>query len=440
MTPPGSSELVVRAAALYLPIALVLALALHVRPGRRRIAGALLATAWALAALLVVNVLAVRIGWWRFGTDTASIAGVPADLWVGWALLWGAVPILAGPTARLDRAPPTHLVPVAMALVAADLVLMPLAEPVVLLDATWLVGEAVAVAVCLLPALLLGRWTTEERHLAGRVVLQVVAFSALLFFVLPSLTFTVTGEGWAPLLDRPRWQLVLAGVALAPVGAMALQAVREFAAHGGTPVPLDPPSHLVTTGPYAYVANPMQLAATILLAAWGLLLASPAVVMAAAVGAAFSAGLAAWNEDGELARRFGGDWRRYRRRVRLWRPSWRPADVEGAVAYVAETCEPCSEVGRFLRAREPNGLDVRPAEQCPFRLERMTYQRGALRVTGIAALGRSLEHVNLAWAVLSWVGRLPGLEQVLQLITDAVGGGPRSIRQPAMAGEDPPAG
>ena len=420
MTATEPSELVVRALCLYVPILLVIALALHVRPGRRRVTGALLATAWNLAGLLVVNVLAVRMGWWSFGTTAAGVAGVPADLWVGWALLWGAVPILA--TRRL--------VICGVGLVVADLVLMPLADPVVALKPTWLIGEAAAVATCLLPGMLLGRWTADEERLASRVVLQLVAFTGLLFFVLPSLVFTVTGDGWEPLLSRPRWHFVLAGIAVAPVGAMAVQAVREFASNGGTPVPLDPPTALVTTGPYAYVANPMQLSATILLVAWGLLLGSAAVVAAAAMSAAFSAGLAAWNEDGDLAARFGDDWHRYRNQVRLWLPRWRPAVSDPAVVYVAATCEPCSEVGRFLERRRPTGLTLARAEECPFPLERISYGQGSRRADGLAAIGRSLEHVNLAWAAVSWVARLPVLEQVLQLINDAVGFGPRPVSRP----------
>lgn len=419
MTAPEASELVVRATCLYVPSMLVIALVLHVRPGRRRIAGALLATTWNLATLLALNVVAVRVGWWRFDVGPAEVAGVPADLWVGWALLWGAVPVLA--TRRLGIC--------AVALVLADLVLMPLAEPVVVLDSAWLVGEAAAVAFCLLPGLLLGRWTAQDEQLPARAVLQVVAFTCLLFFVLPSLVFRVTGEDWGPLLDRPRWHFVLAGITLAPVAAMAVQSVREFAHAGGTPVPLDPPATLVTTGPYAYVANPMQLSGTILLAAWGLLLTSAAVVAAAAMSAAFSAGLAAWNEDAELGRRFGDGWHQYRQRVRLWLPSWRPAVANPGVVYVAVSCEPCGEVGRFLEGRRPTDLELRPAEACPFPLQRISYEQAGRQATGLAAIGKSLEHVNLAWAAVSWVGRLPVLEQVLQLINDAIGFGPARLDQ-----------
>ena len=418
-----------RGAALYLPIALAVALALRRRPDRRRLGGVILATAWNLPTLLAVNLVAVRAGWWTFDVSSATVGGVPADLWIGWALLWGAVPILA----TVDR-----LGVAAVALVLADLVLMPLGQPAVVLGDRWLVGEAVAVVVALGPGLVLGRWTARGEHLRGRATLQVAAFTGLLLFVLPSAVFAATGDSWAPLLARPRWQYVLAGLALAPAGAMAIQAVREFVAHGGTPVPLDPPPRLVTGGPYAYVANPMQLGATIVLAGWGVLLSSPAVVVAAAGAAAFSASLANWSESLDLVRRFGDDWVDYRARVRSWLPRWRPADIHArAVAYVAGTCEPCDEVGGFLRRRPSVGLDVEAAEQCGEPLRRITYVQGDHRESGIAAIGRSLEHVNLAWAVGSWIVRLPVVRPVLQLIADAAGGEPRNVAARATGGGGP---
>ncbi|MEA2825852.1 MAG: hypothetical protein QOG43_291 [Actinomycetota bacterium] len=436
MIRPGpSSELVVRAAALYLPILLAVALALHrPPPDRRRWAAVLLATAWNLPALLALNVVAGRAGWWTIAASRASVAGVPADLWVGWALLWGAVPILA----TVDR-----LAVAGAVLVAADLVLMPLGEPVVTLGSWWLVGEAVAVATCLVPGLLLGRWTARGHRLAERAALQVAAFTGLLLYVLPSLVFGVTGEGWNVLLARPRWQLVAAGLVLAPAAAMALQAVREFVAAGGTPVPLDPPLRLVSTGPYAYVANPMQLGATVVLGGWGVLLGSPYLVAAAGMAAGFSAGLAAWSENIELAARFDDAWAGYRRHVRVWVPRWRPAVIPPAVVYVARRCEPCDEVGGFLERRRSVGLTVAAAEQSRDPLRRITYQGGdGRRESGVGAIGRSLEHVNLAWATASWIARLPVLQPFLQLVTDAVGGGPRDVQVSFSTGglASPPSG
>ncbi|MEI6497963.1 MAG: methyltransferase [Actinomycetota bacterium] len=417
-----ASELIVRGAALYLPLTITAALVIHRRPGRRRVAGAVIAVAWNLMMLLAVNTVAQRVGWWTFSTRTAAVAGTPADLWVGWALLWGAVPVLVT-TQRLVLA--------GLALFAVDLVAMPLATPVVVLHPTWLVGELVCIVTCLVPGLVLGAWTARGEHPTKRAVLQVIAFTGLLLYVLPCLVFTLTGESWSALTHRPRWHFVVAALVTAPATAMALQAVREFAVVGnGTPVPLDPPLHLVESGPYAYIANPMQVGGAITLATWGVLTSSLAVVAAAVMAAAFAAGLAAWNESNDLTDRFGDDWLRYRSNVRPWWPRWHPYTGHhgDATVYVGTSCEPCSEVGRFLDARRPHGLEVAPAEESPDKLTRITYRAlGVGTETGLGAIGRSVEHINLAWAFASWIVRLPLVRPFLQLVADAVGAGPRLL-------------
>src|SRR4029079_16505219 len=123
------------------------------------------------------------------------------------------------------------------------------------------------------------------------------------------------------LLDRPGWWTNLLVQLLALPAVLGLSAAQEFASRGeGTPLPFDPPVRLVTSGPYAYVANPMQLAMCLLVIAWGLALESWWIVGGTAVAFAYGAGFAAWHEDAELAARFGGAWIAYRRRVRRWWP------------------------------------------------------------------------------------------------------------------------
>lgn len=410
---------VVRALAFYCPLALVAGVVAVVRPDRRRAGAALLAGLWNLNALLAVNVVALRAGWWRFGTVGGELAGVPVDLWLGWALLWGALPALVP-----LRVP---AVAVVAALAWVDLVLMPLGGPVVSLGPDWLAGEALALAVALVPGLVLARLTVSRTRLGVRVAMQVVLFAGLLGGVATAAVTAATGDRAAPLhVGRPAAQLAAEAIIL--LGLPALAAVAELARRGGgTPFPFDPPARLVTTGPYAYVANPMQLSMTLALLAWGALLRSWWIVALAVVGAAFAAGIAGWHESVELDERHGEAWQRYRSHVRLWRPRWRPwsPDGGGAVLYVASGCAPCEGVGGWLLARDPSDLEVRPAAESPEPLVRLSYVgRDGLRASGVAAFARALEHLHLGWALLAWLLLLPGVGWFVQVVVDAVGGGP----------------
>jgi hypothetical protein len=180
----------------------------------------------------------------------------------------------------------------------------------------------------------------------------------------------------------------------------------------------------------------MQVSMTLLMLAVGAIVQSWWVAAAAVVAAVFSSGLAAWHEDGELTRRFGPAWDRYRAQVRPWLPRWRPAvgSGESARLYFAESCTACSGLARWLRTLEPLGLDLLPAEGLAPQPRRLTY-RGSDGVvdSGVRALGRALEHVNLAFAFIGWTIRLPVVGEFVQLVTDAVGGGPRELTRPVSA-------
>ena len=155
---------VVRASVLYIPLCLTGIAWLVSSPGPRDRAAAFLATGWNVSALLGLHVAALRFGWWTYGVSDATLAGFPVDLYVGWAVSWGALPVLLG-----RRIPLAVVVLVALGL---DVGVMPRLEPVVHLGLTWLVGEAVAIAVCLVPAQLLGAWTRRDTHLPYRATLQ----------------------------------------------------------------------------------------------------------------------------------------------------------------------------------------------------------------------------------------------------------------------------
>lgn len=425
MTDVSADPGVIRAAALLGPVLVTMGLWHWRAPDRRLAAGVLLATLWNVPALLALHLAAASAGWWRYEAAGGLIAGMPIDLLLGWALLWGAVPMLAFPRARM-------LVPLA-AMTLADLVLMPLGAGVVILGESWLSGEAAGLAMALLPAILLGRWTADDGRLPARAAMQLVLFGALLLWLLP---FVTLGTPWgmlAPLrtLGLPLRSAAVAGIVLA--ATIAVAAVQEFAERGqGTPLPYDPPRRLVTTGPYAYIRNPMQTGATLLLAGSAASSGSGHLAVAVGVAIAYGAGLAWWHEAEELHERFGTRWPAYRRTVPAWYPTWRPsASMEPATVWVAGTCEQCAPIATFLTRRRPVRLTVRPAEEHPHRrLRRVTYEAADRHWEGVAAIARTLEHLHLGWAFAGWCMRLPGVAPALQVLVDAAGGGPRDIGPP----------
>ncbi|MFF0312496.1 methyltransferase family protein [Streptosporangium sp. NPDC004379] len=402
----------VRGLALMVPVAAVLAAAAARRHPERDIAAAILATAWNLTVLAAVNVLAIGAGWWRFTAEGAVWHGVPADLLLGWALLWGALPALAARRAPLPL--------VVAALAWFDLAVMPLGRPVVVLGDGWLTGETLAVAAALVPGLLLSRWTSAGRRLRARVAMQALLAGGL-GLALP----IAATQAWR----QPSWALGLLVQALAVPLLLGLAAVREFAEEGrGTPLPYDPPERLVRTGPYAYVRNPMQVSMT---AAYLLLATLDRVFLAAAaVALAYGAGLAAWHEGERLGERHGAAWEEYRRAVRPWVPRLRPAvpeGVPGATLHVSRVCGQCAGVGAWFARRRPAGLRILAAEDHPAGLRRITYTGpGGGTAQGAAAVARALVHVHLGWALLGWALLLPGVTWFAQLCVDAFGGGPRT--------------
>lgn len=411
---------VIRAIAFYVPVLVVGATVAMTRPDRRRAGAALLAGLWNLAALLAVNVVAERAGWWRFDTAGGELAGVPVDVLLGWALLWGAVP------AMLPLAVPAPAV--VAGLVWADLLLMPLGAPVVVLADGWLAGEALAVVAALIPGLVLARLTVTRRLLRVRVAMQFTLFTTLL----AGIALTALDGAALPNPGRPLVQLALQAVLILALPALA--AMGELARRGGgTPFPYDPPARLVTTGPYAYVANPMQLSVTLVLLAVGAVLASWEVVLMAVVAGAFAAGIAGWHESVELEQRHGDAWRLYRAHVQVWRPRRRPWMEDGATAvlYVAPGCDPCQGLGRWLEQRRPLGLEIRPATEAPRPLRRLGYfGPDGHQASGVGAFARALEHLHLGWAAVAWVLLLPGLGRFVQLVVDAAGGGPLAAPLP----------
>jgi len=422
--PAINSGLAQRAGALYLPLMAALILALARQRTPRRFAACLLGFLWTMPALFMLQIVNVQMDWWSFPGAGIGLRGMPLELYAGWVILWGILPTLAFP--RLPMAW------VAAIMAGFDWIAMPLLGAIVHLSPKWFLGEAVAVTFVLLPGLCLARWTLRDTHLALRAALQVATSGLLFLFLIPEAVFALRpGLNWSPLLAMPGWERQLVVLLLFLCALPGLGAVMEFAQRGlGTPIPYDPPQRLVTSGVYRYVANPMQLSCTLAMLLWAAMLRNPWLLLAPAIAVVYSVGIARWDERQDLAARFGDPWQAYRDEVSDWVPRWFPyRSRRSARLYLASTCDPCRELARWFARRTVTGMEVLPAESLQEPVERMTYDPGdgSPTVRGIRGLGRALEHLHLGWALAGAGLRLPGVWQLVQLLMDASGFGPRRI-------------
>ena len=97
--------------------------------------------------------------------------------------------------------------------------------------------------------------------------------------------------------------------------------VVSFALAGrGTPGPWDAPRRLVAVGPYAWVRNPIYLAALLIVSGEAWLFLSPAVLLyAAGLAAAFHLFVVGYEEP-RLRARFGPPYTAYQEAVSRWLP------------------------------------------------------------------------------------------------------------------------
>ncbi|MGL4746089.1 MAG: methyltransferase family protein [Dermatophilaceae bacterium] len=457
---------------LTLAVPLVAVLAAGAVRSRRRDLAARVPAAVLSTLLAWVGILAVETagGWWQFAPGPTTVLGMPLETSAGWALAWGALPVLVG-------GPPAWWW---LAFVWTDLLLVPALDPLVTLGPGWLAGEAVLLVCVAAPALAMGRLTARRRLLGVRVALQVATFTGLFGWAATTLAFQQDGLGWADVVDHSFGVRALLLAAAVVVAVPVMSAVTELArVGGGTPFPWDPPARLVMTGPYAYIRNPMQAGACLLLTLLGVAAGSPTLLLGVLVAATFSLAVADPHERRMLVARWpdppvaaresdgrqtppgqvGGPGREgcrdypnpsypspsypnssrspdpvaalgyagYRRAVRAWIPRWRPVAAVPATLWVSQTCALCRSTGEAVRLLGTSGLELRPAESSPVRLTRMRWSAPGVHDRGVAALGRALEHASLPWAWCGWLVRLPVVTTLLQLVADACGLGPRDL-------------
>ena len=168
--------------------------------------------------------------------------------------------------------------------------------------------------------------------LALRAGLATLYFAAVFFVAVPAWILTA---GDAPAVrGLPR---LVGALAIGLAGAAVLWLVAVFVLRGrGTHVPLDPPRHLIATGLYAWIRNPMYLLYVVILLGEALWFGSWMLAGYALVFWLVFHAYVVGREEPLLRRRFGGRYEAYRTRVPRWLPSPRrrslPVVVSGSDA------------------------------------------------------------------------------------------------------------
>lgn len=123
---------------------------------------------------------------------------------------------------------------------------------------------------------------------------------------------------WRPVGLLPERLALPVGVAVLLLGLVTLPALRQFIRAGTRPEPWQPATALVTDGPYRFSRNPMYLGFTFIYlgvacwvnTAWPVALL-PLVLLVMQYGVIL-------REEAYLERKFGEEYRAFRRRVRRW--------------------------------------------------------------------------------------------------------------------------
>ena len=151
-----------------------------------------------------------------------------------------------------------------------------------------------------------------------RTLLWFVCLFLPLVWVLPWWLQRLTGDPFA--WEGSVWQWLGIWLLLDGVG-LAGWCVNLFNVVGrGTPVPFDPPTHFVATGPYRFVRNPMMVGAFLILGGEAALYQSSAVLVYTVCLMTAATLFVRYWEEPDLERRFGPTYLEYKRQVPRWIP------------------------------------------------------------------------------------------------------------------------
>ena len=295
--------------ALYLPIGLVYLAHRNQPLDKRQWLALFFSGCWLTASLIFITEIGEALRFWSFHCSTYEKALI-MTVWIEWWLTLSLLPILFNGRGYQYY----HSLGLGVAAYLLDLVVMPQLEPWIQLHPHWEIADFV-LCLCLYTSLQISRTTVRKTTFYKRnlflgftliistfwLPMAVIEENALFFLDLPPMHFGWLGCG------AGLW--------------MAHQAAYDFATKGrGTPFPLDPPKQLVTTGVYGWVRSPMQAGFILTAISWCFIVAHWATLFLPISLVIYSVGYCKKQEEEDLEKRFGAEYRQYRRRTGYWLP------------------------------------------------------------------------------------------------------------------------
>ncbi|MGH1575613.1 methyltransferase family protein [Planktotalea sp.] len=399
---PEPLMLALRWALLLGPLALVLFMVRYRELPRRTQVAGLFAFLYGISMVFVTHSIALYFDWWHYGWDALMLNGLPADIMVGGAVLFGPGLYFTFPR----TAPLMICLPIIIGLHGTVFSSL---EPLVIAGPNWFLGVLFVFATAHIPAIYLAKWTEEDRYLPLRCALLAIMTGGLIFAILPALIMQEMGGTW-DLLSKPFWSYALTLPLLTLTSVIGLSANQVLCLQGkGTPIPLDPTKRLVRTGIYAYVSNPMQLSAALSWLVLGLFLQNIWIMGAALMAWVFVQGMVRWHHRHDLLKRFPKGWPNYKENVPEWIPRWTPWTPNTATLHLATDHR---ALRRLLRGAK--GLTVQQTEQ----LSHYENPDDVTAYSGTAACLMALTHINFAWTVFAYTALIPllGLAYLAQAL------------------------
>lgn len=174
----------------------------------------------------------------------------------------------------------------------------------------------------------------KDRSLNFRVVKAILALPVTVCVLTPAILLYLSGWQWG---DGCLWRLMVGAICLLAGLTLAIWTIRLFQNKGkGTLAPWDATKHLITSGPYAYVRNPMITGIFLILTGEACLLGSYAIGIWTVLFLVINLIYFPLSEEPGLRARFGKEYDTYCQNVPRYIPRltpWKRIEVVAAIIH-----------------------------------------------------------------------------------------------------------